>query len=155
MTSATKTFNLGGVRCAVAYFGSPALRERFFTLPERIRGKPSTMGIRATIAAWTESEAWFEAVLPQLDTNRQALDAFIHERLPRVRHRTPEGTYLAWLDFGALNLEQPAAEHLLERAKVALNAGPDFGGDPWFARLNFATTPGMLSEMLERLAQAV
>ncbi len=155
MTSATKSFNLGGVRCAVAFYGSPELRERYHRLPERIMGRPSIMGVRATIAAWNESEQWFNEVLPQLDGNRQALDAFLRERLALVRHRTPEGTYLAWLDFAAYNLSQPAADHLLERAKVALNAGPDFGGGESFARLNFATTPELLTEILERIAAAV
>jgi cystathionine beta-lyase len=153
MTSATKSFNLGGLRCAVAIFGSPELRARFETLPPRVRGMPNVLGIRATIAAWTEGGPWFDTVMRQLDANRQALAAFLRERLPRVRYRPPEGTYMAWLDFSAYGLERPAVM-LLERGRVALSDGADYG-DPACARLNFATTPAILTEICERIATAV
>jgi cystathionine beta-lyase len=155
LTSATKAFNLGGVRCAVAIFGSPALRARFDALPARMRGVPSVLGIRATVAAWREGGGWLDAVLRQLDANRRTLAAFVRERLPEVRHRMPEGTYLAWLDFSALRLEPTAAAFLLERARVALNDGADFGREGQCARLNFATTPSILQEICERIALAV
>ncbi len=155
LTSATKSFNLGGVRCAVVIFGSPALRARFDGLPARMRGAPNVLGVRASVAAWCEGGAWFDAVMRQLDANRQALAAFVRERLPAVRHRVPEGTYLAWLDFAALNLDRPAAAFLLDRARVALYDGQDFGGGAHCARLNFATTPAILSEICERIAQAL
>lgn len=155
LTSATKSFNLGGVRCAVAIFGSPALRARFDALPARMRGVPGVLGIRATVAAWREGGAWLDAVMRQLDANRQALAAFVRDRLPGVRHRMPEGTYLAWLDFSALGLEPTAAGFLLERARVALNDGTDFGREGQCARLNFATTPAILAEICERIARAV
>src|SRR3972149_4311522 len=58
LTSASKSFNLGGMRCAVAIFGSPALRARFDTLPPRVRSVPNVLGIRATIAAWRSGGAW-------------------------------------------------------------------------------------------------
>lgn len=153
LTSATKSFNLGGLRCAVAIVGSPELRARFETLPQRVRGMPNVLGIRATIAAWTEGGPWLDTVLRQLDANRQALAAFLRERLPRVRHRSPEGTYMAWLDFSAYGLERPAAL-LLERARVALSDGADFG-DAACARLNFATTPAILNAICERIAAAL
>ena len=155
LTSATKSFNLGGIRTAVAIFGSEELRQRFETLPPRMRSTPSTLGMRATIAAWTEGGPWFDAVMRQLDANRRALAAFVRERLPEVRFRMPEGTYLGWLDFGALNLEGSAATFLLERGRVALNEGVDFGGEPCCARLNFATTPALLHEIGERIVSAL
>ncbi len=155
LTSATKSFNLGGVRCAVAIFGSPALRARFDAMPARMRGVPSVLGVRATIAAWREGGVWFDAVMRQLDANRHTLAAFVRDRMPRVRHRMPEGTYLAWLDFGGLHLDRTAAVFLLERARVALNDGADFGGDGHCARLNFATTPAILTEICERIAASL
>jgi cystathionine beta-lyase len=155
MTSATKTFNLGGMRCAVAIFGSPELQQRFDSLPPRVRSAPNSLGIRATIAAWNEGGPWFDSVLRQLDTNRQMVDAFVHERMPGVRHRTPEGTFLAWLDFADLHLGQKASEFLLEHARVGLNDGDMFGGGDSCARLNFATTPAILGEILERMAAAL
>ena len=155
LTGASKSFNLGGLRCAVAIFGSPALRQRFEALPPRLRGVPNVLALRATTAAWRDGGPWFDGVRRQLDANRQALAAFVRERLPRVRHRSPEGTYLAWLDFGDLKLDRPAATFLLEEARVALSDGTEFGGDPTCARLNFATSPAILDAILERMARAL
>lgn len=155
LTSTSKSFNIAGLRCAIAIFGSDSLRARFDALPPRIRGAANVMGVRASIVAWTGCGAWLDAVVRQLDANRRQVAAFVRERLPGVKHRTPEGTYLAWLDFGALNLGRPAAAHLLERGRVALNDGADFGGYPHCARLNFATTPAILQEILERIERAV
>jgi cysteine-S-conjugate beta-lyase len=155
LTGASKSFNLGGLRCAVAIFGSPALRQRFEALPPRLRGVPNVLALRATTAAWRDGGPWFDAVLRQLDANRQRLAAFVRERLPRVRHRSPEGTYLGWLDFSGLGLDRSAAAFLLEEARVALSDGVEFGGDARCARLNFATTPVLLDAILERMARAL
>jgi cystathionine beta-lyase len=155
LTATSKSFNIPGLRCAVAIFGSDAIRARYDLLPPRIRGAVNVMGVRASTIAWTGCGAWLDSVVRQLDANRRQVAAFVRERLPEVRHRSPEGTYLAWLDFGALNLGRPAAAHLLERGRVALNDGNDFGWYPHCARLNFATTPGILGEILERIERAV
>jgi cysteine-S-conjugate beta-lyase len=157
MTSATKSFNLGGIRCAVAIFGSPELQARFEQLPAKIRGAANCLAQRATIAAWTdpESRAWFEAALRQLEINRDTVGRFVAERLPMVKHRTPEGTYLAWLDFSAAGLDRAAALYLIEHARVALNDGNDFGEGGHCARLNFATSPALLQEILERIESSL
>ena len=155
MTSATKSFNLGGIRTAVAIFGSPALKERFETLNPRFRGSPNCLGIDGTIAAWTEGDEWFNAVMRRLDENRQTVMARFAKSMPGVKLRQPEGTYLAWLDCGDLNLERPAAQFILDRARVGLNDGNDFGGDGHCARLNFATTPALLDQILGRLQKVL
>lgn len=155
MTSATKSFNLGGMRCAVAIFGSPALQERFDRLPSRIRGTANTLAVLATIAAWDECEGWFDAALGRLDANRLQVIEFMRTRLPEVKQRPPEGTFVTWLDFSAYQLELPAADYLLNRARVALNDGAAFGGDAGCARLNFATSPAILSEICERIAASL
>jgi cysteine-S-conjugate beta-lyase len=155
-TSATKSFNLGGIRTAVGIFGTQALHERFdAAVHPRIRGSVNTLGLRATIAAWTEGEQWFEAAMRQLDENRRWVTRYVAEQMPGVQQRLPEGTFLTWLDFGDLKLDVPAAEFLLDRARVGLNDGAAFGGDAHCARLNFATSPAILAEICERIARAV
>jgi cystathionine beta-lyase len=155
LVSATKAFNMAGVRCALAIFGSPALRVRFDALPPRLRGVPSVLGLRATAAAWREGGPWLATVLAHLDANRQAVARFVEGRLRGVRHRMPEGTYMAWLDCAALALPAPAAAFFLARARVALSDGAEFGGPPSCVRLNFATSPALLGALLERMARAV
>lgn len=154
LTSTSKSFNIAGLRCALAIFGSPEVRKRFEVLPARMWGAANVIGIRASIAAWTECGPWLDAVLCQLDANRQAVAAWVRDRLPGVKHRTPEGTYLAWLDFEELGFRQPASAFLLERACVAVNNGADFGAADHCARLNFATTAEILKEICDRICDA-
>jgi len=87
---------------------------------------------------------------------RQLLHDLLADRLPGVGYRVPEGTYLAWLDFRPLGLGDDPAVFLREHAQVALSPGPDFGtGGAGHARLNFATSPAVLTDAVERMARAV
>lgn len=64
--------------------------------------------------------------------------------------------YLAWLDCRALDLPASPYEFFLERARVALSAGADFGPPGTSsARLNFATSEPILDQILERMATAL
>lgn len=156
LTSATKAFNLAGLRCAVAHFGSQELRGRYHRrLPERMHGAPNVAGADATIAAWRHGDAWLDATLALLAGNRDRVGRAL-DGLPRLRWTRPEGTYLGWLDCGGLPRGgQTAGRFLLERARVRLSDGIEFGAgcDDW-ARLNFATSPALLERIVERIAAA-
>ncbi len=157
ITSATKSFNIPALRCAVLHFGAPALRERFFArLPARLLGSPSVTGVDATVAAWDDGQAWFDDILARLQANRDWLARTVAEALPGVTMRLPEATYLAWLDCTALELPVPAGLFFLDRARVGLNAGETFGEKYGaFTRLNFATSPAILEQILGRMADAL
>jgi cystathionine beta-lyase len=75
-------------------------------------------------------------------------------KLPGVRYRIPDATYLAWLDLSALGWGDDPAAHALEHAKVALANGPEFGAEQGrsHVRLNFGTSPEIITEAIERLA---
>jgi cystathionine beta-lyase len=156
LTSATKAFNVPGLRCAVAAFGSADLRRRFNALPRHVRGGLGSLGIEATEAAWSEGQPWLDRVVAYLDENRRLLGRVLAEELPDVRCHRPEASYLAWLDCRALGLEPAPYEFFLERARVGLSQGPRFGapGDG-FVRLNFGTSRALLSQILERMVKAV
>ncbi len=156
LTSATKSFNLAGLPCAFAAFGSAALQEPLSRLPPHLLGHPGTMGIQATLCAWTEAQEWSDRVLAYLDRNRRLLGELLALHLPQVDYSPPEATYLAWLDCRALELDDQPARFFFRQARVALSSGTDFGppGDG-FARLNFATSSALLSEIVQRMAAAV
>jgi cystathionine beta-lyase len=153
LTSATKGFNLAGLRTSIAHFGSESLKDMFDRrFPERLLGEPSRFGVAATIAAWREGETWLDAVMHYLDRNRRR----VAEWAARVNlgHHQPEATYLAWLDCSRVELPSgvtPCA-HFLDRARVALSDGMEFG-EPGHGhvRLNFATSAEILEEILSRL----
>jgi cystathionine beta-lyase len=156
LTSATKAFNIPGLRCAVAHFGSAALRSRFLSLPRHLRGGLGSLGLAATAAAWRESQPWLDAVLGVLASQRAFVAEFLTAQLPGVAHRPPEASYLAWLDCRALALGASPQRFFLEHAKVALSPGEAFGRPgQGFVRLNFGTSRALLGEILERMAKAL
>jgi cystathionine beta-lyase len=109
----------------------------------------------ATIAAWREGEAWLATVMAYLDRNRRTVAAWAAEH--GLGHHMPEATYLAWLDCRHLGLpeETKPHQHFLDRARVALSNGADFGTPgQGHVRLNFATSAEVLDEILGRLAGA-
>jgi cystathionine beta-lyase len=70
------------------------------------------------------------------------------------------GTYLAWLDFGDLvragRVGSDPYRFLLEKAKVGLNPGRQFGlGGEAFVRLNVDCPRATLMEALLRIKAAV
>ncbi len=156
LTSASKSFNLAGLRCAVAHFSSEALRAAYETFPFHMRGAVSNLGMVGTIAAWEHGDDWFAKTLAQLDRNRRAIAEFVTGEGAGIGYRAPEGTYLAWLDFSALTGDADPSVALLEHARVGLSDGPAFGpGGERHARLNFATSSANLSQALGRIAGAL
>lgn len=156
LTSATKAFNIAGLRCALAVFGSEGLQDHFREVHRHIRGGLGSLGLQATEVAWREGQPWLDEVMAYLEGNRAFLAEFLRERMPAIRHHPPEATYLAWLDCRPLGLDRPPYWFFLKRAKVALAYGKHFGEcGKGFVRLNFATSRAILNEALERMAKAL
>jgi cysteine-S-conjugate beta-lyase len=155
-TSASKAWNLPGLKAAQLVFSDPEDAEHWARVGFLYGHGASTLGVIANTAAYDEGGPWLDGVLPYLDGNRRLLAELLAERLPEVRHRPPEGTYLAWLDCRELRLERSAGQFFLERAGVALVDGPECGAPgQGHVRLNFATGRGLLTAMVDRMATAV
>ena len=157
LTSATKGFNIPGLRCALMHFGSQGLKEKFQEkFPERLMGALNVVGIDATIAAWRHGQPWLKSVMTVLEANRDRLTQFLAAEMPGIRYRQPEATYLSWLDCNPLNLPTSPYQFFLDRAKVGLNDGADFGeAGVGCVRLNFGTSPEILDQILNRMAGAI
>ena len=155
LLSASKGWNLAGIKAALAAAGPQAAAE-LATLPDAVRHGASHFGVISHVAALEQGEPWLETVLPELDANRRLLGELLAEHLPEARYVAPQGTYLAWIDCRALGLGDDPAAIFLERARVALSSGPTFGsGGAGHARLNLATSPQIIAEAVRRMAAAV
>ncbi len=157
LTSATKGFNIAGLRTSIAHFGSAGLKEKFDSaVPERLLGGPSRVGVAATIAAWCYAEDWLDTVMVYLDRNRRRVAEWAAQA--NLAHYMPEATYLAWMNCRNIDVKVGLTpqQHMLENTKVALSDGVDFG-EPGHGhvRLNFATSAEILEEILERLGRAL
>ena len=155
-TSASKGWNLTGMKCAQLILSNDADRERMAALGPFATHGASTLGVVANTVAFDEGRAWLNEVLDYLDGNRHLLDDLLAERLPGVRHTKPEGTYLAWLDCRGLGLPRAPSEFFAEQASVVMVDGSQCGEvGAGFVRLNFATTRALLTQMVTQLADAV
>ncbi len=156
LTAATKTFNMAGLRMAFVHSSSQQYSPQLKEIRSRMIGGINGLGQVATVAGWEHGDAWIEELVAGLDHNRHLLSELLSEHLPQVRYRPPEATYLAWLDCRELDLGDDPAEVFMSRGKVALNSGLDFGVEgAGHVRLNFATSPEMLTMIIERMTSAV
>ncbi|MER6122991.1 MalY/PatB family protein [Streptomyces sp. NPDC001795] len=169
LISASKAWNLAGLKAAVAIAG-PEAADDLRLLPEEVGHGPSHLGVIAHTTAFREGGDWLDELLVGLDANRSLLGRLIEEHLPDVRYRPPQGTYLAWLDCTRLELQGERetdgpgvvsdlagpAKMFFDKARVALSSGHVFGsGGAGCVRLNFATSPVILREALTRMGCAV
>lgn len=156
INSATKSFNIPGLRCAVMAFGNEALRDRFHKrVPLRLTGQANIVGADATAAAWRECQPWLDAVMAHLLKARNRVVDVLGAEAPAIRLHAPEATYLAWLDCSKLGLSTPAFQFFLDKARIGFSAGETFDPDcPQFVRLNFATSMPILDEILDRIITA-
>lgn len=151
LTSATKGFNLAGMRCAFVHLGDD-LVDRWDRQFVGVLGSVSTVGVVATIAAWSEGQEWQQEVLDELRARRQTVTVKLERDLPDIGYVEPDSTYLSWLNMGHLGLDDPA-EWFETNAGVGFGHGPDFGElGVGHCRLNFATSDAVLDAVLARLS---
>jgi cysteine-S-conjugate beta-lyase len=152
LTSASKAFNLAGLRCSVAHFGPSRLLARRDAEPAELYGAVSTLGVVAALAAWRDGADWQARLLHVLDRNRRRVAAAVASWSGPDADPMPEATYLYWFAADALGLGADPVDEVLTRARVQLAGGPRFGEDGRrYLRLNFATSAAVLDEVLGRL----
>ena len=155
LVSASKAFNLAGLKCAAVVTASDAMAQVVGRFPPDARWRTGHFGVIATIAALRDGGDWLDELLGTLDARRTQLGELLRDRLPGIRWHPPEATYLAWLDCTALGQGDQARELFLSRGRVALEPGTRFGAaGSGFARLNFGTSAEILDQATARMAAA-
>jgi cysteine-S-conjugate beta-lyase len=152
-TSASKAWNLPGLKCGQVILSSAADQERWEHMGTFAARGASNPGVAANIAAYRHGEPWLSDVVRYLDESRRQLADLLSRHLPDVGYRPPDGTYLAWLDCTAMNLLDSPGTLVTERAHITVVDGPAFGdGGAGAFRFNFATPQPILAELVERIA---
>jgi len=152
----SKTFNIAGFSTSVYVAKNPTIRKQLSESMCMLLGHPNILGLHAALAAYRDSQDWLDEALNYMEANRDFLVKYVSEELPGVDMWCPEGTFLGWLDCSGLNLDQSPGAFFLEKAKVGLNEGADFGhSGKGFVRLNFGCPRQMLREGLERMKTAI
>ena len=150
--SASKAWNLAGLKCATIVAGSDRLQR----LMREINSDPSRLGVLAAVAAYDHGLPWLRETVAYLDSNRRLLGDLLATALPTVRYDLPQAGYLAWLDCSALGLESQPVDVFLTRGRVALSRGRDFGEEgAACVRINFGTSAPILTEVVERMRRSL
>ena len=152
LTSASKSWNLAGLKCSIFFTENPELHEKLEPLVKGIRHRASLIGAVAHVVAFAECDEWLDSAVATIEESGHRLKELVRKNWPTVKISEPKNSYLSWVDFSGTTLgEDPAAE-LLEKARVALSSGIPFGtGGAHHARLNFATSEEILEEAIARI----
>ena len=155
LSSATKSFNIAGVKCAYAIIENQDLREKY--LQRRLANNQqeiSTLGMLATKVAYENGSEWLNELKNVLEKNITYIESELHQKT-KIKVMKPQGTYLIWLDFSEYQLEDKVLdEKLAEEAGVILNKGISFGkAGQTHARLNAAAPFSLIEEASKRLVE--
>jgi len=156
VTSASKGFNLAGLKCAVIVTSSAAIREKINSMPISVAFRASLFGAVAATAAFRDSDSWLDGVVSTLNQNRELIRNLIDTKIPAIKYCAPDFGYLAWLDLSALQLGDDPAKTILERGKLALNGGHMYGPrNAQYVRMNFGTSPEIITEAFDRIMKSL
>ena len=154
--SASKAWNIPGLKCAHTMTASTPMRALISRLPDDIAFRAGNLGLIASRAAYEVGAPWLDQVLDLIDGNRRLMARLLAERIPEIGYVAPRGTYLAWLDCTRLELAVEPAEVFRKRGRVALGRGSAFGLQSRdFVRVTLATDPAILTEIVGRMRAAL
>lgn len=154
VTSTSKSWNLAGLKAAFILAHGERGAELLAPLPEAMHWRSSILGAFSMAVAYGQGEEWLDSTLDTLARARDHLAAEMSRLLPAARlEMLPEAGYLAWVDVAGLHLGDKPWDRILESARVAVVPGTDLG--PQYTqhiRINFATSHGLITEALTRIA---
>jgi cysteine-S-conjugate beta-lyase len=156
LTSASKGWNIAGLKCALAMTSCEWGRAVFKKLPKELPERVGHLGVIATQAAFAEDVPFLDRAIAHLEVQRANVQTLLAQYgLEKIRYVPPQAGYLAWLDCRELALSEEPAAVFLKRGRVALYPGRYFGAQgAGYVRLNFATSTAILGEAVQRMSVA-
>ncbi len=145
MSSVSKSFNMASLHHAEVIIPNAELRSQYNTYKALVYHTDSDVIAEAAITvAYThpEAEAWLDAVLTVIRENYEYLRRELLSALPKLRISPMDGTYLAWIDFGAYVMADDMHDVFENQCRIAPSFGEWFGGESYatLVRLNLATS---------------
>ncbi len=158
MMAPSKTFNLAGMSTSSVIISDPDLRKPFQSFTETMHiGMGNIFGAVASEAAYTSGALWLDELLGYIRENIEIVRNYLKNEIPQIKMIEPEATYMVWLDFHSLGMNDKALQKfVIEKAKLGLSDGPHFGpGGSGFQRMNLACPKSVLMEALVSLKNAI
>lgn len=156
VTSASKAWNLAGLKCAQLVSASDRIESKLRALPEAVHFRTSLFGAIAAVAAYEKGRQWVDQLARELDRKQRLLNDLLHEHLSTTYLHKPFFGYLGWVDLRDSGLGDDPGKELLERAKVAFNSGHTYGpAGKGFVRFNFGTSDEIITEAVNRMRKVI
>lgn len=157
VVSASKAFNLAGLKCALMIATDSDRLQVIRGLPSEVEWRTGLFGALAGVAAFSpESDPWLDSLLAALDRNRVLLADLLAEHVPGARYDIPDAGYLGWVDLTDLGWGDNPGVKILRDARVALHYGTAFGAEGrGRVRINFGCSPEVLTEAVQRIGALV
>ena len=155
--SPAKSFNIASCCSSFTIIADEGRRAAFQAENSRLTvNKNNAFANAAMEAAYRDGGPWLDAAVEYIADNLK----LVRDRLKGrddVKLIEPEGTFLLWLDFRGLGLDDEGLRNFLrKKAKWAVTRGAAFGENgAGFARVNIACTRARLSAALDRLVAAL
>ena len=155
VTSASKGWNIAGVKCALIVAGHERGVALLNSFPEEVTCRTSILGLHANVAAFAATD-WLDETIGKVVANDELLAELIADQLPAAVYHRPSAGYLGWIDLRYYRLGEDPAAVLVDSARVALNSGHTYGADyDGFVRINLACDPALLVEAVRRVSASV
>ena len=145
MSSVSKSFNMASLHQAEVIIPNEALRNQYTAYKAQVyHTDADVIAETAITVAYThpEAEAWLTDVLAVIRENYEYLCRELCTALPQIHISPMDGTYLAWIDFGAYVKAEDMHDLFENKCRIAPSFGEWFGGENYatFVRLNLATS---------------
>lgn len=158
LVSTSKTFNVAALHAATGIVANPILRERFTRAINKYEvAEPNLLAIPGTIAAYTQGADWLHQLKKYLLDNREYLEQFISDNLPKLHVVPGTATYLVWIDVSEVTKDSNAlAQKIRQETGLIINPGTYYHGNGnEFIRINIAYPLAQIKDGLTRLAKAI
>ena len=154
--SATKAFNIAGLKCAQIVAQSEKNLATLNSIPAAVHSRASLFGAVASAVAYKDCYDWLDAVIRELDSSRYYLKELIEQTNLPIGYRVPDCSYFGWLDLRGAHLSGDFAQNFLDKGKIAIAPGNFYGPTgAQFIRINFATSRELIHDAMTRITKAL
>ena len=156
--SPSKAFNMAGLATSYAVIANPTLRRRFESYVEGNElAAGNVFAFNTVVVAYNKGEEWLQQMLTYVQGNIDEVVSYIKENIPQLKVIIPQASYLVFIDFSALQLNQKDIVALCtNRAHLALNDGSIYGEEGnGYMRINLACPRSVVRQALAQLKDAI
>ena len=156
--SPSKTFNLAGFFTSAVVIADPKMRQNYSeTIQKWHMNSGNIFSQTSFVSAYEKGEEWLNQLLSYLSVNLDFTRDYLKQNIPNIKLIEPQATYLLWLDFRNLGMDDKTLrDFIIRKAGLGLSDGFTFGdGGSGFMRMNIACPKSVVETALKQLSEAI